>query len=112
MKGEKIMVKFFAVYDNPNGKREAWIYHNMEQYFKDTFCPDCKIIFTMDLSGVRGKSRKEKKENLRNMAIDFQSNLCEMPELSYGEWAEIDDFFSFYGKQYGLLKEFQSNGII
>jgi hypothetical protein len=46
---------------------------------------------------------------MMNLAIDFQSaNDC---DLSYGELADIYNFFEVNGKRYGLIQEFRENAI-
>jgi hypothetical protein len=59
---------------------------------------------------VSGKTYTERKENLRDLAIEYSNNVGETC-LSYGELAEIGCFFEKNGKRYGLLKEFKENGI-
>ena len=105
------MVKFLAVYDNPNGERHAKVYYDWEQYFNDTFSPMCNRAFILDLSGIKGSSKQEKKEYLRAKAIEFYNNYPDLLFLKWSEYHEIGNFFTKYGKQYGLLKEFQAKGI-
>jgi len=59
-------------------------------------------------------SRKEyyqkRKEEIRDLAVDWQltwNNYC----YSYAELAYWGDFFTKYGKRYGLLVEFHESGI-
>lgn len=52
----------------------------------------------------------ERKENVREEAIDWQYEASEK-NLSYGELAEAGDYFYKMGKRYGLLREFRENGI-
>ena len=61
---------------------------------------------------VKGSTYKERKESLRDLALDYQLYECENSGgLSYGELAEIQEFFETNGKRYGLLREFRENGI-
>ena len=52
---------------------------------------------------------QEKKEKIRQEAIDFQTS--DEP-MSWGELAEKQSYFEINGKKYGLLKEFRENCII
>ena len=52
----------------------------------------------------------KRKENARQIAIDWQLNESDYP-YSYGGLAILTDYFYRLGKRYGLLKEFRENGI-
>ena len=60
---------------------------------------------------VKGKTYKEKKENARRLAVDFRAYFAESI-FSYGELGYFADIFRKIGKKYGLLKEFEENGLI
>lgn len=105
------MTKFLAVFDDANGNRECAIYTRWDTYHSATFSPTCKEIFLMDMSKVSGKTYSEKKANLENKAIEYSNMMGEIYPISYGEIAEIEDFFRTYGKRYGLLREFRENAI-
>ena len=53
---------------------------------------------------------QKRKETARQKAIDWQSAASEQ-NLSYGELAEIGNFFYKLGKRFGLLREFRENAI-
>ena len=61
---------------------------------------------------VTGKTYAERKNDLREKAIEYQSSWCDYCGFSYGELAEIQSFFEEQGKRYGLLNEFRENAII
>ena len=84
------------------------MYFDYQSYFEDTFSPACEIIQIM-VFNVKGKSYAERKENLRNIAIEFSHN--EICGLSYGEVWHIQNFFEIMGRRYGLLREFRENAI-
>lgn len=94
---------------NEEAKEEINIYYNWQLYFSDTWNPTSEII-TKILFKISGKTYKEKQENLRNLAIEYQTS--DTSGLSWGELAEIGYFFEINGKRYGLLKEFKENCII
>lgn len=56
------------------------------------------------------KTYKERKEEARQKAIDWQ-NSCAVKVYSWSEMMYWSDYFQKLGKRYGLLKEFQENGI-
>lgn len=60
---------------------------------------------------VSGKTYAERKEDLRDKAIEWSNSVGSYPRWSYGELAIIEGFFETNGRRYGLLKEFQENCI-
>lgn len=58
---------------------------------------------------ISGTTYEEKKESLRNLAIDFQTS-CQ-GGLSMGEMIMVESYFRENGKRYGLLEEFESECI-
>lgn len=98
-----------GVFKNMNGKIESNLYYDWNEWHKDTFSPVTEII-TILLFKVRGKNYSERKENLKDLAIKYSYSVGETC-LSYGELADIGNFFEKNGKRYGLLKEFKENGI-
>jgi hypothetical protein len=51
------------------------------------------------------------KEEARDYAIEWQSRASE-ESMSYSELAEAQAFFTELGHRFGLLGEFEKNGII
>ena len=101
-------VMFFASFEDAHGKEQASLYFDYPSFFRDTFSPKCKIIQMIDFK-VIGKNYTERKENLRDIAIDYSCN--QIGGLSYGELYRIQNFFEKNGRRYGLLEEFRENGI-
>lgn len=60
---------------------------------------------------VLGRSYQERKNDLREKAIEYQNSWYDFCGFSYGELAIISDFFEKFGRRYGLLKEFRENAI-
>lgn len=58
---------------------------------------------------LEGWDYQSRKADLRQTAIDFQ--MLDEGGLSMGELWEVQRFFHKYGKKYGLLREFEANGI-
>lgn len=51
------------------------------------------------------------REEVRQFAIDWQVDFSNH-NYSYSELAVFQDMFSRLGRKYGLLREFQENGIL
>ena len=70
-----------------------------------------KVLDFIRLS-LNGSSYHERRDNLRELAIetqifDYDSDI----NFSMMERMTIENYFRKYGKQYGLLKEFEENAI-
>lgn len=85
------------------------IFTSPEQYHSATFSPDCNIECIKRLE-VIGKTYSERREYLRDLAIDIQG--ADNGGMSYGEYAILVYFFDKNARHYGLMKEFRENGII
>lgn len=103
---------FYGVYKD-DGKIEGGFYEdNCRKWFSDTFSPDTDTLLMIDLH-VHGKTYEERKDDVRNKALDFQDLFSFYGvSISWGELAIFGDFFNEYGKRYGLLTEFRENGIL
>ena len=60
---------------------------------------------------VSGKTYQERKNDLREKAIEYQNTWYDFCGFSYGELADIQAFFENNGRRYGLLNEFRENAI-
>lgn len=69
------------------------------------------ILFYIPLV-VSGHTYSDRKNDLRNKAIEYQNTYYEFCNYSYGELSIINEFFEKAGRRYGLLNEFTTNGII
>ncbi|MBO7733887.1 MAG: hypothetical protein J6S67_15090 [Methanobrevibacter sp.] len=83
-------------------------FNSFEEFNKATFSPSAKYEFVV-LGRLQGKTYAEKKEEVRQKALDVQ--YYDEGGLTYGELSFICDYFETYGKRYGLLREFKENGI-
>ena len=61
---------------------------------------------------VSGKTYAERKADLHNKAVEWSNTQGNYGAWSYGELAEVQEFFEKNGKRYGLLAEFRENAII
>ena len=103
-------MKLLGVYKDTNGEIKNNIYYNFDIWFRDTFSPATEVL-TCFMLKVVGETYEQKKEDLKQKAIEFQ-NTWQVVSWSYSEITEISDFFYKNGKRYGLLREFRENGII
>jgi hypothetical protein len=62
--------------------------------------------------GVNTMSKYQRaRERIRNMAIEWQNDF-ENHDYSYGDLIYWEDYFRGLAKKYGLVREFEENGII
>lgn len=104
----------FIGYYEIDGKEYFSIYHKNKfngyfKWFTDTFSPTCENITILNFK-IGGKTYQEKKNNLEELAKDWQLNFAAL-SWSYGELAEIQNYLHENAKRYGLLKTFHENGI-
>lgn len=93
--------EYFNIYYKNKSGYELWN--------SDTFSPNTKNIETLDFK-ISGKDYREKQASLEDLAKEWQHNFSSL-SWSYGELAEIENYFYENGKRYGLLKEFKENCI-
>ena len=75
------------------------------------FCPDVERVAVIEFK-THGKTYKERRENLRQMAIDYTTKRkSAYSDLTLWEIIKISDFFKKNGRRFGLLQEFHENGI-
>lgn len=99
-----------GVYLNVEEVREYFIIiRNMDGTIYKTLSRD-KLRDYIPLT-VCGKSYEERQNDLQNKAIEW-SFASGAACWSYGELADIQEFFERNGKRYGLIREFRENGII
>lgn len=76
------------------------------------FNPAVDTCYTIiDTKKLPGKTYNFKQLLLREQAISYSNNAGNAP-LTWDEYAAITNYFSKYGRRYGLIREFTENGII
>ena len=90
-------------------ERQAVLFDTWEDYHKSTFSPYSEVDYTIELGRLQGKTYQERKEDIRNKAIEYSNNI--VGGLFMSDLAQIGEYFERYGKRYGLLTEFKENGI-
>lgn len=93
--------EYFNIYDKKNGGFNEWI--------RETWSPACENINILNFV-IFGKTYQEKKDFLRCLAVKWQLEFTQY-SWSYGELADVQNWFYKNGKRYGLLKEFKENAI-
>ena len=98
------------VYSIINGTQ--YVFDSMEEYIKSTFNTELDIYTTIEMK-IKGKNYSERKNNLRDKAIEYQNSYsaCTGGSLSMEELFRLQSFFETQGKKYGLITEFRENGI-
>jgi len=99
-----------GAYIDIDGQEKAKIYDLYEQFYKDTFSPETEPLFTIDFV-IHGKTYAERKGYLEQMAKDYQSAFTYGLSPSWLDLSLFNNYFETNGRRYGLLKEFQENGI-
>ena len=79
----------------------------MDIFHRDTFYVEELHCIAFKTSG---KTYADRKESVRNIAIDYSNMDC--GGLSWGEINCIESWFNDMAKRYGLVEEFTENGII
>ena len=99
---------FYAKY-TLNGEEHATLYHSFGRYIVDTFSPEINDTHIIAFR-IKGTGYKARKQELRNIAIDWSNN-GNAGNLSWLDTVEISDWFYRNGKRYGMLAEFRENGL-
>lgn len=92
------------IYNNIYYGHEGW-----REWHRDTFSVNSSNHEILDFK-ISGKTYQERKASLKDLAKDWQLHFSQF-SWSYGELAEITDYFYENGKRYGLLKDFRENAI-
>lgn len=94
--------------DTETNEEKMYTFYSWQELHSATFSPFIDRLFITDFK-VKGKTYAERKEFVRQLAIDYSNN--QACGLSWNEVAMVSDMFYKLGKRYGLLKEFKENGI-
>lgn len=103
---------FIGYYELENNEPYFNIYYKnksgIEQWKNETISGVYNIEI-LDFT-IKGKTYQERKENARELAINWQNNFSFL-SWSCSELSEITSYFEKIGKRYGLLKEFKENAV-
>lgn len=102
---------YAIMYNEITEETETKTFYSYPEYYGYTFSPALLTTCLIDTDRPpTGKTYKEKKETLEQQAVEYSYSWYDNI-LSWSELAELDEYFSKYGKRYGLLKEFHENAI-
>lgn len=88
-------------------KEVGGVAYSYEELYKATFTPTEYDILL--LNGAHGATYKERKHSIEEQAIEY-SNMRNI-DISFYDLVNIQDYFTKYGKRYGLLQDFHENVI-
>ena len=100
---------FYAAFEDVFGKLHSTLYYKNEYPFYFSQTGPGTIHYSFIPFKLHGQTYAARKESARELAARFQAE--NRPGLSWAEVAEITAYFEKVGKRYGLLREFQENGI-
>lgn len=98
---------FYANYVQEDGTMEGHLFDNYLEYLEcvGTTAPVSLIDFK-----VKGKTYAQKKDSIRQIAIEYQNAEC--GGMFGSEYAKVGKWFRLMGKRYGLGDEFMEEGVI
>lgn len=102
-------MKTIIIYQD-NKEIDGGIYQDISYKTAAAEIGDNNILLYIPLT-VSGKTYLDRKNDLRNKAIEWSNNQGNYTRWSYGELATIQDFFEKFGRRYGLLTDFKENCI-
>lgn len=102
-------MKAIIIYQD-NKKIEGGIYNGISYETAAAEIGENNILLYIPLT-VSGRTYADRKNNLRDKAIEYQNSCYDFCGFSYGEIGDIQAFFENNGRRYGLLQEFRENAI-
>lgn len=104
-------MNYYAAYIDAKGIEHGMLFDSetINSYYNVTFSPATKEVALITFK-VSGKTYQERKEDVRQKAIEFSH--CNFPGLFWSEMAWIESWFRTQAERYGLLEEFRENAII
>ena len=101
---------YLKTLDTNTGAETEKLYFCWGDVHRATFSPDVETVSCLEFK-THGKTYKERRENLRQLAVDFQ-NSESGNGLYMSDICAICDFFRVNGSRFGLMREFEENGIV
>lgn len=104
-------MNYYAAYIDAKGIEHGTVFDSetINNYYNVTFSQVAKEVALITFK-VSGKNYQERKEDVRQKAIEFSH--CNFPGLFWSEMAWIESWFRTQAERYGLLVEFRENAII
>ena len=103
---------YAIIQEDDNGEIYGATFADMHEYSRYMFNPERTLLLLLeaDSTKVWGKTREQKKNTARGLAIRWQRLIGDFCP-SYMDFAIAGDYFTALGRRYGLLREFRVNGI-
>jgi len=104
-------MNYYAAYIDEKGIERGMLFgsETINRYYNVTFSPETKEVVLITFN-VSGKNYQERKENVRQKAIEFSN--FNFPGLFFSDMIWIENWFRKQAERYGLLEEFRENAII
>ncbi len=104
-------MNYYAAYIDAKGQEHGMLFDSetINRYYNVTFSPATREMTFIEFK-ASGRTYQERKEDVRQKAIDFQR--YDFPGLFWSEMLWIENWFKKQGERYGLLEEFRENAII
>ena len=104
-------MNYYAAYIDEKGIERGMLFDSetINRYYNVTFFPATKEVAFITFN-VSGKNYQERKENVRQKAIEFSN--FNFPGLFFSDMIWIENWFKKQAERYGLLEEFRENAII
>jgi len=104
-------MNYYAAYIDAKGQEYGMLFDSetINRYYNVTFSPETKEVVLITFN-VSGKNYQERKENVRQKAIEFSH--FNFPGLFFSDMIWIESWFRKQAERYGLLEEFRENAII
>lgn len=103
---------FIAIFkDNERNEEKARVYQDWEQdqFIRDSFSPVYDIEILPFIAS--GKTYSEKKNHVRDLAIEYSNIQYLLGNLTWKEFSDITEWFHKMGERYHLLPEFAENSL-
>ena len=98
---------FYASYAEKDGKITGHLFDDYRQYLDEV--GSATPIAIVDFK-TKGKTYADKQDSVRQVAIEYQH--AERGGMFTSEYAKVGSWFRLMGKRYGLLEEFENEGVI
>lgn len=102
-------MKTIIIYQD-NKEIDGGIYQDISYKTAAAEIGENNILLYIPLT-VSGNTYLDRKNDLREKAIEYQNSWYDFCGFSYGEIGDIQAFFENNGRRYGLLTEFRENAI-
>ena len=104
-------MKAIIIYETLKGEILGGLYEDISRQDLNNIEGIQNVLYYIPLV-ISGSNYQDRKEDVRNKAIEYQRTFYDFCNYSYGELAAITGFFETFGRRYGLITEFKNEGII